>query len=839
MNAEERVAARTERTNIKPAETMDGAAQMMRMSANNIVRVLIYASVLACTIAAAQDGKAISKDSFKNPPPIYRPIATLGAGGDGNTLPSNWRERLKVLYIEKGFGGVMVAPSSKPQPATSAAAIAALPHAIGLPKARPAGASPWTMIAPPGTPGGLGLDLAAAAVSQSATAQLKEPALDYLSTEYFQRLRELLEYSQQEGRYAVFYDETGFPSGFANHTTPPHLNRKVLQKTEEALSGPRAYELQLPGDGVLMAVVAMNGDSRERIDLRPYVRAGSLQWEAPVGNWKVMVFTSVAAKARGAGVDYSGAVDYLDPTAVQWFLDTAYEPHARHIGEHFGRTLNMTFFDDVGIFNTEKMWTARFNEAFRARVGQDPAIYYPALWEDIGPQTQAARVAFFDTRAELLANGFPKIVSDWGAKQGVEVSGHAPGNYDIQPVDMNADPFKFYRAQPIPMADVIFAYPLGREGFKLISDGADYYDKPIVAAETFEPFAPGGQEAGYRRLMELYVHGINRLVGAGQSREPAIGGPATFAEWAGRNSLLLQGGQRVSEIAVFYPIAALQAFYRFDAPEYTREMAYGTFVPHDTDYLAVGGMLANEVHRGFTFLHPDVLLSDKVRVEGRSLVLQNEVNRQQYQALILPGQQVISLQALRKIKAYFDAGGSIVATSLLPSKAAELAPDLAGTLANDAAVRALVEQMFGIDSSKPMPEGMSAIHRGAGKGQAIFIRTPTAARLEEALAKLGATPDVRFAPNPTPASGGGVFSYIHKRKEGREIYFFANSSDAAIDTVAELRGRIEPEFWNPLSGDVARPSEVKHIKRAGETYTRVALKLDAVQAMFVVGRAKN
>ena len=35
-----------------------------------------------------------------------------------------------------------------------------------------------------------------------------------------------------------------------------------------------------------------------------------------------------------------------------------------------------------------------------------------------------------------------------------------------------------------------------------------------------------------------YVDGINRLVGAGQSREPALGGPATFAEWAGRNSML-------------------------------------------------------------------------------------------------------------------------------------------------------------------------------------------------------------------------------------------------------------------------------------------------------------
>ncbi len=791
----------------------------------------VCSALVVCSPAVAQDKAEISKDAFKNPPAVYRPVGTLGAGGDGNTLPSNWRERLDALFLEKGFGGVMVAPTSKPKPTDAAPSLAALAHGIGLPKERPQGSSPWLMIAPPGTPGGLGID--PATLPPPPPKDPQEP-LDYLSADYFQRLKELLDYSRQQGRYAVFYDEHGFPSGLANHTTPTHLHRKVLQKTEEVVTGPAAYETQIADSGTLMAVVAMNLETRERIDLSAQVIAGRLKWNPPAGHWKVMVFSSVNAKSRGAGTDYNGAVDYLDPQAVQWFIDTVYEPHAKAVGQHFGQTLNMTFFDDVGIFSAEKTWTGRFNEAFKARFGHDPALFYPALWEDIGPQTQAARVALFDTRAELLADGFPKLVTQWGEKHGVQVSGHAPGNYDPQPVDMNADPFKFYRAQHVPMADVIFGYPHGREGFKVISDGADYYDKPIVAAETFEPFAPGGQTAGYRRLMELYVHGINRLVGAGQSRAPTIGGPATFAEWVGRNSMMLQGGQRVSEIAIFYPIAALQAFYRFDAPEYTREMSYGTFVPYDTDFLAVGGMLMNEAHHAFTFLHPDVLLSDKVGIDGASLVLQNAVNRQQYRVLILPGQQVISLQALRKLKAYYDAGGSIVATSLLPSKAAELAPDLAGTLANDEEVRGLIRQMFGIDSSKAMPEGVSKMNRGTGKGRAIFIRTPSAERLEAALEKLGIAPDVRFTPSPAPSSAGGVFSHIHKRKEGRDIYFFANSSDDAIDTVAELRGRLKPELWDPLTGDVSKPGNVKYVKRAGQTYTSFPLKLDAVRAMFVV-----
>ncbi len=805
----------------------------MRRTYPRSAAALACGFVLLSNLTFAEDAVGISKEAFKNPPAVYRPIGTMGAGSDGSTLPSDWRQRLDTLLFDKGFGGVMVAPTSKPQPQGAAPSLAELSHGIGMPKTRPAGASPWTVVAPSSVQSGLGIDPSTLPPPQPKD---KEPAPDYLSSEYFERLRQVLEYSRERGRYAVFYDETGFPSGLANHTTPEHLHRKVLRKTEVVVTGPKAYETQIPDDGVLMSVVAMNAESRDRIDLRPHVREGKLRWDAPAGSWKVMVFSSVNARSRGAGTDYNGAVDYLDPEAVQWFVDTVYEPHAKEVREYFDNTLNMTFFDDVGIFSAEKTWTGRFNEAFKARFGQDPALYYPALWEDIGPQTEAARVAFFDTRAELLANGFPKLVTQWGDKHGIEVSGHAPGNYDPQPVDMNADPFKFYRAQHVPMADVIFGYPHGREGFKLISDGADYYDKPIVAAETFEPFAPGGQKAGYRRLMELYVHGINRLVGAGQSREPAIGGPATFAEWVGRNSLLLQGGQRVSEIAIFFPIAALQSFYRFDAPEYTREMSYGTFVPYDTDYQAVGSMLMNEVHRSFTFLHPDVLTSEKIRIDGSSLVLQNAVNRQEYRVLVLPGQKVISLQALRKIKAYYDAGGAIIGTSLLPSKAAELAPDLTGTLANDAEVRSLIQQIFGMDPARTMPEGVSAIHRGAGKGKAIFIRTPSADRLGQALEKLGLPPDVRFTPNAAPSSAGGVFSHIHKRKDGRDIYFFANSSDDAIDTVAELRGRLEPELWDPLTGDITKP-KASYVKRAGQTYTRVPLKLDAVRAVFVVSEA--
>jgi hypothetical protein len=810
-----------------------------------VIRKSAALLVLVCSACAfAQSNRVITKSNFKNPPSEYRPI-----GGADKPLPqSDLLGKLKMAYDVQGFGGYMFAPSGGIPSAQSNSGAGAPNHVLsmflhpggGLLAAHAQGESPWVMIFPPGTDPGhrwkasdaTGTD----AASTGPAKPVSPPQPGYLSQQYFDQVKEFLAYTKKTGHTAVFYDEVGYPSGMANHTTPKELRRKVLDKTEESISGPGEYRQLIPEEGVLMAVVAMNKTTLERIDLTPLVKGKSLVWHVPAGEWLVMTFNCRTLTGELKGVDYDGAVDYLDPDAARWFIDKNYEAHYKEIGHYFGSTIIQSFFDDVGIFPEERTWTAKFNDKFKALTGKDAAIYYPALWMDIGPETESARVAFFNTRAELLADGFPKAVTEWGAKHNLPVTGHAPGNYEIQPVDMCADPFKFDRAQPIPMVDVIFFYPFGRDGFKLASDGGDLYDKPIVNAEVFAEFVPGGSTAGYRRTMELYVRGINRFSGAGLARRDQIlGAPATFAEWTGRTSLLLQGGRRVSEIAVFYPITALEAFYHFDAPEYTAAMRWGTFVPYDTDYLAIGEMLLNQVHRDFTFIHPDVLLSKRIEVKGSSLVLDNKVNRQSYKALILPGERVISLSALQKIKAYYDAGGVLVATSLLPSKAAELAANSNEAIANDQKVQAIVKEIFAIDSSKLMPEGISNIRTNAKNGRSVFIRKPDANVLKQTLEKLGVGADVEFANNPTPLSSGGVFSYVHKNKEGHDIYYFANSSDDVVDTFAELRGKLKPQLWDPLTGDVTPITQVEQIEKGGASYTRFPLKLSAVKAVFVVG----
>lgn len=802
----------------------------------SIIIFSLFASGSLCATHASD--KANFKEAFKTPGFEYRAIYPFrGAGGDNNKDAGTIKEQLDVIYDQYGFGGVIVSPTTDKRFSGQSTGVAPgyMQHVgSGLQAISPEGASPWIMTLPKGVE-----PYKYKAPEIDPSAPKPEPLPAYLSDKYFDQLKEILSYSKQKGRKVVFYDEVGYPSGIANHTTPEKYYRKLLEKSEESVTGPVKIAKQLPEEGVLMAVVAMNKASLERIDLGAMVKGNTLNWSVPAGDWKIMVFNCVTAKSYGTDVDYHVATDYMDTEAVSWFIDKVYEPHAREVGNYFGNTLFQTFFDDVGIFDQERTWTPKFNEKFKELTGVDPATYYPALWESIGTETEAARAAFFNTRAVLLADGFPKMVSQWGKTNGVDVSGHCPGNYDPQPVDMNGDPFIYYRDIDVPLADVIFAYPLGRDGFKLISDGADFYDKPVVAAETFNSFSPAGHKAGYRRLMELYVRGINRLMGSGLPKENIFGDQQTFAQWVGRNSTMLQGGRRVSEVAIFYPIADLEAFYRFDAPEYTSQMRWGTFIPDYSDFMAVGEMLLGEVHRDFTFLHPDFLLSDKIEINGTELKLKNEVNNQNYKVLILPGQRVISLEALRKIKEYYDNGGAVVATSLLPSKSSEFTGSHTDAVANDRQVCQIIKSIFGVDPlQKISQERVSELNVNKKGGKAIFIGKPDAKLLSQTFDKLNISADVVFEGNPSPTSGGGMFSVLHKNRDGRDIYYFANSSDELVETSVSVRGRIVPELWNPADGEMSKIDGVKYVKIGGEMYTKFPFKLDAVSSVFVVSTDK-
>ena len=400
---------------------------------------------------------------------------------------------------------------------------------------------------------------------------------------------------------------------------------------------------------------------------------------------------------------------------------------------------------------------------------------------------------------------------------------------------MNFDIFKFYRHEDIPTMDAIFYHGHGREGYKLVSSAAAVYDRSIVASETFGAFLENSFDVNmlYRTSMEIFARGINQLIPHGMWYDPdskAVRipplvspystkiGPALkcFNDYAARTSMMLQGGRTVAEIGIIYPIASLEAFYHFQARDYS---GFGKYAPPGTDYLKLSDMLTNQIRRDFTFIHPELFTGNKYLLKGNEIILNNKINKQNYKLIIIPAGKVISYKTLQKLKLYYDNGGKIIATGILPTKSAEFD--------HDDEVKHLVSEIFGNKANE---------NHNAKGGVASFIPELTLESLRQAMDKLSPSPDVFMENNPHPASGNGMFSYLHKIKDNRNIYYFANSSDDRVDTYIDLRGALRLQLWNVANGTITNITHAQQVKMKGQIYTRFKLSLNAIESSFVVSK---
>lgn len=78
--------------------------------------------------------------------------------------------------------------------------------------------------------------------------------------------------------------------------------------------------------------------------------------------------------------------------------------------------------------------------------------------------------------------------------------------------------------------------------------------------------------------------------------------------------------------------------------------------------------------------------------------------------------------------------------------------------------------------------------------------------------------------------------YIHKQKDGKDIYFFANSTDSFVETDVRLKGKLSLEIWNPYTGDLGKEIPVKYeIGNDNIVYTTFRLQLSPVKSIFIIG----
>lgn len=636
-------------------------------------------------------------------------------------------------------------------------------------------------------------------------------APEYLSDEYFALYGEIVREAQKAGLAMSLYDEYGFPSGsmgaINGDGTPRFMQRhpeatiKRLDKYEYPLAPGIACDIELPREGRLMALVAMDSLTREVRPLSGRIADGRIRWTPPAGAWKLLCFTCVK--------DGDPNVDYLDPDAVRLFVEETHQRYYDRFPEAFGKVITETFCDEPTLYRAQgRIWTERFNERFEAAYGFSPEALYPALWYDIGPETAAARNYLFGFRARLYAEGFMKTIHEWAAAHGIRSTGHQDQEEVLNPVSVSGDLMLCGKYMDVPGIDKIGGDRPAELYYKVVSSSAANWDKQLVMSETFGAMGNIPVRELYTIAMEQYTKGINQLIPHAvwyndrdvtflpelSYRNPlyneALPGFNRFL--ARLNYMLQPQGRTVADIAVLYPIHSLQAGHYLDGPE--GYYAGGVKIP-GTDYIRVAAMLNDTLSRDFTYLHPEVL--EKCPVRKGMLHLDNEVNHQHYRVLVLPGVKCISPECLRTVERFRRAGGRVIFTTALPESSTVFGVDAADVAAR---VRAMLS---------------------ARKNPAVFLPAPDTESLAEAL-------EAAFTPDVTVDGAPGL-RYIHRLCGGRHIYYFANLGTGTAEANILLRDGVKLRSFDPHTGDSA-----PYTTQTTAQGTRLHLTLPATRSLFLV-----
>ena len=226
-------------------------------------------------------------------------------------------------------------------------------------------------------------------------------------------------------------------------------------------------------------------------------------------------------------------------------------------------------------------------------------------------------------------------------------------------------------------------------------------------------------------------------------------------------------------------------------------------------------------------------------VEQQKLVLNNPVNREEFRVLILPGGDTLSAGVARKLLEFYRGGGTIIATHKLPTKSAEFN--------RDKEVQAMTAEVFGFSPDDPQNNEVVIraddfksyfVKSNSAGGRGCFLPLPDIKILNTILKDVDPVRDVDIQEPPMwPVKLGmsydGALTYLHKVKDGRDIYFFANSSDDPVDTKVVLRGDKNLAVWNPHTGG-RENAETTKSELDGQPVTTVHLVLPPVRATFFV-----
>ena len=604
--------------------------------------------------------------------------------------------------------------------------------------------------------------------------------------------------------------------------------------------------------GVLLSVVAYNEDHDMVVDLRDRIEDDVVLYDLPSGNWRIVQYLSVPDED-------SDRVNILSREACDSYFESAYMIFADIFDKYIGKTLTHLNYSGLAYKAVNSHdWSDGFNEVFEERYGFDPAPYYPYLFTVDGNNAPRYKALFSDCRARMLRDGYIAAAETFAKAKGLTLIGTLAESKSTQCSPITGDALLNNTATPGAVFDRGYLY--GINSVKIAAGAAFGRAIRDIFVELYRDYKDDSYDVMMRDAVHAFARGANlpalHLPAPGLINQKMI---SRLLRFTSSVRTALKDGRQVSDIAVIYPIYYLHSCVNMYSADISGFEYADT--PADADYMSVINSICLCAGHDVTLLHPDVI-ARSARPEKDSLRLEGMSDEGGFKVVILPAGRVASLACMRVLRDFFDAGGRIIATGVLPTRAFEFDP--ADPDKNDKEVAAISEYIFGKDAldSSVIKEYCTNTSAAGGKSFFLYfsktgidgVSMVNSLDIRRALSSFKIGYDV-FAPempkyettgalnasfNEYSRLGlqkhlpeGGMFNHIHKRFGDRDIYFFANTADRISDTPIFIRGAHIPLCYDPETGAKWK-EDYEYVSVYGKVYTRFEISMQPTTSLVVV-----
>ena len=490
-------------------------------------------------------------------------------------------------------------------------------------------------------------------------------------------------------------------------------------------------------------------------------------------------------------------LDHYDAAAIRTHLEAVGDRLLSAFGDHPPYAIFSDSLEDYG-----SDWTPELLAEFERRRGYDLKPLLPALVGDIGPQTAAVRHDWGQTLTELANERYLQPIHDWARRHSTLFRSQT---YGFPPVTLSSNRF-----EDLPEGEGKATIEMWRQfsDTRWAASAGHLFGKNVISSETWTWLhSPSFRATPLDMKAEADLHflqGINQLVGHGwpysapEAAEPgwrlyAAGAFDAHNPWFGvmpdlsaylqRVSFALRQGKPANDVAVLLPNDDVWASFKARLQQHRSALSLGGFDETGSNVTIdesmprfLGSVLISQIlDAGFNCDFIDAEAIGSVGIP--------------YKILILPGVERIPPATYGKILEFAQRGGIVIATRRLP----DMAPGYLDAGAIGARVKQISDSLFhGQVATAHFVEDEHELGRTlASSAQPDFVVEP-------------ATPQIGF---------------IHRRLESGDLYFVANTSNAAHAFHAHFGAAgVHGEVWDAFTGRVAGLLDAKNVSLKLEPY---------------------